>query len=167
MESHGAETPRRTHLNDSWGKRSHGHLERASGGAETQAPRCVPCIGPWSSLKSHRLPAPFHPGKPVETSRCQSLPSSLLCNACSSLALLFLKPASLPIACFLLVSPDLNKATLEHSVTLRCTHGMATFSRINFNPRGEVLTRGMSKMAKFHRGILADSLAQVSSSFKG
>lgn len=36
--------------------------------------------------------------------------------------------------------------------------GWATFSRINFNPRGEVLTRGMSKTAKFHRGILADSL---------
>lgn len=28
--------------------------------------RCMPCIGPWSCLKSRKPPAPFRPGKRVE-----------------------------------------------------------------------------------------------------
>lgn len=47
-------------------------------------------------------------------------------------------------------------------------HGMATFSRINcFNQRGEVLTRGMSKTAEFHPGILAISPGTSIRRFQG
>lgn len=70
-----------------------------------------------------------------------------------------MKPACLHNAYFHLVPPDLSRSALEHSVTRRYIHGLATLSRINsFSERVIVLTRGTSKAAEFQLGILEISL---------
>lgn len=70
-----------------------------------------------------------------------------------------MKPASLHNAYFHLVPPDLSRSALEHSVTRRYIHGLATLSRINsLGERVIVLTRGTSEAAEFQLGILEISL---------